>query len=227
MSGMSERSAFSQITGTRSGYLARIRSASDLRFSATRTRAPWQCVRESDTSRGKAAARWYKDWHRRSPKVAEGRRKQTGPGWQEEGKDTIRRHGILIVRDSRKDGSFAASSVIIESRVPHRTRPSRQTCIRLPPPSSINASPSQGRLFDPFDSITSSKDLPKGCSVLKDCLLMVMLLKEGCNVSSVGSRRDRIRLVKLLCETLETRCGRPLEIRTRPGNNEKGSGLNC
>jgi hypothetical protein len=38
---------------------------------------------------------------------------------------------------------------------------------------------------------------------------MVMVLKEGCNVSSVGSRRDRIRLVKLLCETLETRCGRP------------------
>ena len=33
ISGISERSAFSQITGTRSGYLARIRSASDLRFS--------------------------------------------------------------------------------------------------------------------------------------------------------------------------------------------------
>ena len=34
MSGMSDRSAFSQITGTRSGYLARIRSASDFLFSA-------------------------------------------------------------------------------------------------------------------------------------------------------------------------------------------------
>lgn len=34
ISGMSDRSAFSQITGTRSGYLARIRSASDFLFSA-------------------------------------------------------------------------------------------------------------------------------------------------------------------------------------------------
>mmetsp|Transcript_8138 Transcript_8138/g.16569 ORF Transcript_8138/g.16569 Transcript_8138/m.16569 type:complete len:100 (+) Transcript_8138:466-765(+) len=33
MSGISDRSAFSQITGTLSGYLALIRSASDLRFS--------------------------------------------------------------------------------------------------------------------------------------------------------------------------------------------------
>jgi len=33
MSGISERSAFSQITGTRSGYLDRIRSASDFLFS--------------------------------------------------------------------------------------------------------------------------------------------------------------------------------------------------
>jgi len=33
MSGISERSAFSQITGTRSGYLARMRSASDFLFS--------------------------------------------------------------------------------------------------------------------------------------------------------------------------------------------------
>ena len=33
MSGMSERASRSQITGTRSGYLLRMRSASDLRFS--------------------------------------------------------------------------------------------------------------------------------------------------------------------------------------------------
>ena len=35
ISGMSLRSAFSQITGTRSGYLARMRSASDFRFSVS------------------------------------------------------------------------------------------------------------------------------------------------------------------------------------------------
>lgn len=59
--GISDRSAFSQITGTRSGYFARMRSASDLRFSKVveweehddgelqSSMATWTCVPSEST----------------------------------------------------------------------------------------------------------------------------------------------------------------------------------